>query len=207
MQASDRDLFTYPQEIMGKIIYKFLPLFVAGLFLTLATDGPALAEIYRWVDSEGHTHMTDNLFNVPQEYISQITTYQESSKPSKDGDVPMIKEPMGYVLNATINGIADVKLLLDTGATATVISPEALARGGVKVPKNKEMVLRTAGGEVKTAIAEIASLGIGDHRQGPMKVIAHDAVPGVDGLLGMDFLGKYRFEILTYGPKLRLSPP
>lgn len=168
--------------------------------------GAASAEIYKWVDSEGRTHVTDNLFNVPQEYLSQIKTYQEMRGPSDTGDIPLKKSDMGYLVDAKLNGVADLRLLIDTGATATVISPSALARGGVALPKEKEVRVRTAGGEVQAGSVEVMSLSIGGVRRENLRVIAHDAVEGVDGLLGMDFLGAYRFEILTYGPKLRLSP-
>lgn len=151
-------------------------------------------------------HMTDNLFNVPQEYLSQIKTYQEMRGPSDSGDIPLKKTEMGYLVDAKLNGVADLKLLLDTGATSTVISPAALARGGVAMPEEKEVRVRTAGGEVQAGSVLILSLSVGGIKRQDLRVIAHDAVPGVDGLLGMDFLGAYRFEILTYGPKLRLSP-
>lgn len=151
-------------------------------------------------------HMTDNLFNVPQEYLNQIKTYQEMRGPADSGDIPLIKSEMGYVVEAKLNGVADLRLLIDTGATATVISPTALARGGVAAPKQKEVRIRTAGGDVQAGSVEVLSLAIGGVKRDNLRILAHDAVPGVDGLLGMDFLGAYRFEILTYGPKLRLSP-
>lgn len=182
-----------------KSLYQLLPVLILA---PLACR----AEIYKWVDSENRMHMTDNLFNVPQEYLPQIKTYQELKGPSETGDIPLSKTEVGYMVEAKLNGVADIRLLIDTGATSTVISPEALARGGVKLPRERDITVRTAGGEVQAASVEILSLSIGGVSRPNMRVIAHDAVRGVDGLLGMDFLGEYRFEILTYGPKLRLSP-
>lgn len=178
---------------------------LALAFFALAPS-VCLAEMYRWVDRQGNSYVTDDLFNVPQEYLQQIITYQESKGPSDSGDIPLAKTDLGYVIDAKLNGVADLKLLLDTGATATVISPSALARGGVAMPAGRDVRMRTAGGEVQAGSVQVMSLSIGGIKRPNLRVIAHDAVPGADGLLGMDFLGAYRFEILTYGPKLRLSP-
>ena len=49
-------------------------LLILGL---LALSLPATAEMYKWVDAQGSVHFTDNLFNVPQEYLAQIKTYEE----------------------------------------------------------------------------------------------------------------------------------
>lgn len=187
---------------------RFRSLWTIILAVAFLASAPAscLAEMYKWVDRQGNTYLTDNLFNVPQEYLSQIITYQESKSPSDSGDIPLTKTEIGYVIDAKLNGVADLKLLLDTGATATVISPSALARGGVAMPANRDIRVRTAGGDVQAGSVQVMSLTVGDIKRPNVRVIAHDAVPGADGLLGMDFLGAYRFEILTYGPKLRLSP-
>lgn len=167
----------------------------------------ARAELYRWTDSSGNVHVADDLFNVPQEYLSQIKTYQESKGPEQYGDIPLKKTDAGYVVKAKLNGTDEVSLILDTGATATVISPGALKKAGIKISGDKQVVLRTASGELKVGTAEVLAIYLEGWRRGPLRVVAHDAVPGFDGLLGMDFLGAYRFEILNYGPKLRLSVP
>lgn len=183
------------------------PLLLILAFLLLFIAGSGRAEMYKWVDSSGKMHLTDNLFNVPQEYLNQITTYQESKPPSSDGDIPLTKTESGYVLPVLVNGTEIVKLLLDTGANTTVIAPRSLKRAGFDPRTEQKVVVRTAGGEVNASTVEIQSLAVGGFKRGPMRVVSHEAVPGYDGLLGMDFLGAYRFEILTSWPKLRLNLP
>jgi len=187
---------------------KYFSLLTASLLLFFAASAtPLNAEMYKWVDTTGAMHVTDNLFNVPQEYLSQVKTLEVFKGPTEDGDIPLTKSPMGFILEARLNGVEDIRLLLDTGATATVISPKVLIRAGAALPREKTIVVHTAGGDVRAARVEIASLAVGWAKQGPLNVVAHEAVGDCDGLLGMDFLSAYHFEILTYGPKLRLGRP
>lgn len=177
------------------------------IVVTILGAGAAFAEMYRWEDKSGRIHIAEDLFDVPQEYLSQIKTYKETKGSSEYGDIPLKKTDSGYVVKAKLNGVEEVNLILDTGATSTVIAPAALKRAGVKTSKDKPVTLKTAGGEIKAAVAEIESIHLEGWRRGPFRVVSHDAVHGFDGLLGMDFLGAYRFEIMTYGPKLRLNLP
>lgn len=181
-------------------------LLIAFVVIFLAANRSA-AEMYRWEDKDGKIHVADDIFDVPQEYLPQIKTYKETRAASEYGDIPLRKTDSGYVVKARINGVEDVNLILDTGATKTVIAPVALKRAGAKTSKDKPVTLRTAGGELKAAVAELESIHLEGWRRGPLTVVSHDAIQGYDGLLGMDFLGAYRFEIMTYGPKLRLNLP
>jgi clan AA aspartic protease (TIGR02281 family) len=167
---------------------------------------PVQAEMYKWVDDKGQVHFTDNLFNIPQEYLPKLKTYEERESNLSAGDIPLRKTEMGYLLDAKINGYVDIVLLMDTGASATVINPEVLVSAGVTLSENKPVLIRTANGDTHAGWAALDSLTVGAFQQNSMKIIAHDALQGADGLLGMDFLGAYRFEILTNASILRLAP-
>jgi clan AA aspartic protease (TIGR02281 family) len=181
--------------------------FALALFLAAAVALPARAEMYKWTDEAGKVHFTDNLFNVPQKYLEQIKTYREESAPDKGGDIPLTRSPAGYLVDVMVNGQTSARLVIDTGATATVISPGLLEKAGVKVSRDALVRVRTAGGDTMAARATVDSLTVGDLQQGPMRIIAHEVFKDVDGLLGMDFLGAYRVEILSSGPTLRLTLP
>ena len=68
------------------------------------------------------------------------------------------------------------------------------------------MVLQTANGTVEAGWAEVKRIEVGGRRAGPLRVVVHEAVPGADGLLGMNFLAGFRVEIRAAGPSLVLSP-
>lgn len=120
--------------------------------------------------------------------------------------VPLEANEAGYVVQARINDTQTVRLVLDTGATATVLSPAVAQRLGLKVRRDPPVLVRTAGGTVTAGTAEVAALEVGGRRAGPLQVVVHDAVPGADGLLGMNFLGLFHVELRADQHALLLTP-
>lgn len=176
------------------------------------------AEIYQWVDRSGSVHFSDNLLSVPPEFRDQIRTRSDRLPPtgpaaepraarSPREDVPLEKRDVGYVVRARINGRETCSLVLDTGASSTVLSPRLIARLGIPVQRDPGVVLHTASGEVQAGWAELETLEIGGNTVAPLRVVVHEAVRGADGLLGMNFLGAFHVEILSQGPTLRLKKP
>ncbi len=92
---------------------------------------------------------------------------------------------------------ARLTLLLDTGATHTVIHREALA--GFPLEHAEEGYGQLAGGYViRTERVRLNYLQVGPSRQGGARVILienHDRNTPFDGLLGMDFLKDFDYRI------------
>jgi clan AA aspartic protease (TIGR02281 family) len=126
--------------------------------------------------------------------------------PGPSQPVPLEANEVGFLVQARINGGEPVRLVLDTGATATVISPGAAQRLGLLVRRDPPVLIRTAGGMVTAGTAEVTELEVGGRRAGPLQVLVHDAVPGADGLLGMNFLGLFRVELRADEQALLLTP-
>lgn len=165
-------------------------------------------------------HFTDSLHSVPAKYRRQIETRSDDLPPppsqppppirgraaASSGEVPLERAEWGYVVRVRVNEQETARLVLDTGATATALSPRIVQRLGLTVRRDPSVTVRTAGGSVQAGIARIDSLEVGGRRVAPVDVLVFDAVPGADGLLGMDFLGAFRVEIHAQGPTLTLSP-
>ncbi|GAB6062691.1 hypothetical protein JCM30394_14200 [Deferrisoma palaeochoriense] len=177
------------------------------LLVSLALSLPAGAEIYRWTGPDGTVHFTDNLEQVPPDQRPRVRTLDDRLPPPRAPDrVPLEDAGAGYLVDVRIDGRGPVRLVLDTGATSTVVSPEAARRVGLRVRTDPPVELHTAGGKIRAGWAEVRSLEVGGRSRGPLKVVVHDAVPGADGLLGMDFLGAFRVELRSDGPSLVLHP-
>ena len=92
-----------------------------------------------------------------------------------------------------------LSLILDTGATATLLSTSALARAGVDPTDPltaRPIQVMTASGPVPAARVLLTRLSsLGRHRFG-FSVVAHDlpASAQADGVLGLDF---FRGTVLT----------
>lgn len=88
-----------------------------------------------------------------------------------------------------------VRLILDTGATQTMIRTELLREIGCVISDTPRRVRSVTGiGQVRSAtLTHLESLGV---RRGNFTVAAHEFPPGLmtEGLLGLDFL---RGRVLT----------
>jgi len=104
-----------------------------------------------------------------------------------------------YAVNLDVNQRDSVKLLIDTGASMTAISSDSfnkLNASGEAVVQDRR-VFRTANGLVQATVYSVPELSLGPHRltNTQVAVIEFDTSRGIDGLLGMNILGQFRFQI------------
>jgi hypothetical protein len=188
---------------------------VLGLVLVGALAvGPsiAFAQFYRWVDERGTAHFAEGLDNVPERYRSTAVPLSMRNSPAPSAPQPGVAAvapgapteirfvPGRHIIvDARINGGPSVKLILDTGAGGTLISPRALAASGVSLTRGTR-VGRSRGiaKDVEVEVMQVAidSLEVGGARVGRMLVSSYDMdMPEVEGLLGQDFLGNFNVTI------------
>jgi predicted aspartyl protease len=94
-------------------------------------------------------------------------------------------------------GRSSLRLLLDTGATTSLIDPIMLIAVGYDPDSSTDQVQVTMGGGSASVLRVVLNrlTALGQHRIG-FSVLSHPLPPdaGVDGLLGLDF---FRGSILT----------
>jgi len=114
-----------------------------------------------------------------------------------------------YAVNLGNNRQESVKLLLDTGASMTAMSRasfDALNISGDAVEQERR-VFRTANGLIQGMVYSIPELTLGPHllENTQIAVIDFDDTDrGIDGLLGMNILGQFRFHIEQENSRLLL---
>ncbi len=120
--------------------------------------------------------------------------------------VPLIPVGKHFLVSARINNVP-AKLMLDTGASITVIKSRFVRAAGISVDHSHIVVLTTANGTTHAPTTHLDQLEIGDQLVTRFKavVLELEELTGVDGLLGMDFLGRYRFTIDRDHNKLVLN--
>ena len=122
----------------------------------------------------------------------------EASETADETAVPLSRLGNGFVVDAVVNDGQRVRLLVDTGATLTIIRPGALSRAGVGPGAFvRETTLETAGGRVGARVYRLDSLRLGPEVVSNI-VVGSVEIPGlgaIDGLLGMNVLGRFRFSI------------
>jgi len=182
---------------------------LVALFLVLRWPAPADAQIYRWVDDNGVPHFTDGIDSVPDRYRSKAVPLGMKNAPpapaapgapgaKASGETAIQFIPgQRIMVDARINGNAEARLMLDTGADRTLISPRALQAAGVRLtgPSTTAEVTGAMGsGQMQFIV--IDSLEVGESRVGRMPVGSGILPPDVgDGLLGRDFLDQFNVNI------------
>ncbi|HEY7609180.1 MAG TPA: TIGR02281 family clan AA aspartic protease [Alphaproteobacteria bacterium] len=96
-----------------------------------------------------------------------------------------------YYVYARING-SETRLLVDTGATVTVLSKRHAERAGLfPAPSEYKASVRTASGIARAAPVRLRSLEIGDARLEDVQALVMDT-PGNASVLGIGTLQRFR---------------
>ena len=112
------------------------------------------------------------------------------------------------LVDVRINGTATARLMLDTGADRTLISPRALAAAGVSLTRPVARGRLTGVTGVDQAhYVVVDSLEIGEVRVDRLPVVAYEMPqsPG-DGLLGRDVLDQFSVAIDAARGVVTLTP-
>jgi clan AA aspartic protease (TIGR02281 family) len=100
-----------------------------------------------------------------------------------------------WLVQATIDGRAGAKLLLDTGASYCVVAPATVRELGIP-ETGRFATVETANGPVRAPLVRLAVLELaGGTRAYDVDAIVHDAGPGLDGVLGLNLLNRYRYAV------------
>ncbi len=104
-----------------------------------------------------------------------------------------------YLVDLGINRRDNVTLLIDTGASMTTLSRSSFLslNSNNQAVKVGQRLFQTANGVVKGAVYSMPQLTIGSFAMRNVQVAVLDFTmsSGVDGLLGMNVLGQFRFQI------------
>jgi predicted aspartyl protease len=192
-----------------------------ALLAALGVTGaePALAETYRWTDEAGSIHYGQGLDSVPERYRSRALPVRASAVPSvvsagraPSSDVAGIaRVPFTpgrpILVSARINGAGAAELLLDTGASVTVVNPRVLAALGVSMRGAQRASLQGVTGKTEVLTVRVDSIEVGGASVGPLHVVSHDTgIAEGDGLLGRDFLDRFTVSIDNRAGVLTLTP-
>jgi predicted aspartyl protease len=192
---------------------------VALAMLTLSA-APAAAQMFRWTDEQGVVHFTQGLDSVPERFRakSQLMAFPERAAaplpgPASD-DAPgagTTRIPFtpgkAIMVSAKVNGGGAANLMLDTGASVTVINPRVLASMGIGSARGLRGSVKGATGSADVLFIPIESLEVGRARVGPLRVAAHDVdLSQGDGLLGRDFLDQFTVTIDSTAGVVTIAP-
>ena len=198
-------------------------LVLLALLLT-ALPRVAAAQIYRWMDDRGVPHYTEGLDSVPERFratavllplrkeppgASVPAAAGVAGGPAATGETRITFSPgQRIMVDSRINGATTARLLLDTGADRTVLAPRVVAAAGISLTRGtREGTIKGATGTAQVQAVPVDSIEVGGARVDRLVVISHDIDhEGVDGLLGRDFLDRFRVTIDNSQGVVTLSP-
>src|SRR5512134_1261309 len=193
-----------------------LAVLVAALTVVLGGPPIASAQVYRWTDAEGSIHYSQGIESIPPRFRGSavIIGYDRPAPPQATAEatppgVGRVKFSPGQpiMVTARINGATTAELMLDTGATRTMISPGVLQAMGVSFRDAQRGSLRGVTGQADVLAVKIDSLDVSGARFGPLLVVSHDTGFGKgDGLLGRDFLDHFTVNIDNAAGIVTLTP-
>ena len=137
---------------------------------------------------------------------------QDTSRENKPEPitVPVTKIGGSMVVQVLLNNSVDAHLIVDTGATMTVISYDLGIELGLLSGSDVSLnTVNTAGGSVQVSMTKVGTMQVGAATASNVAVAIHDlpdGISGVSGLLGMSFLRNFEVTLDADRGLLRLLP-
>jgi clan AA aspartic protease (TIGR02281 family) len=113
--------------------------------------------------------------------------------------IPLTRRGNHYLIKATLNNVSEVTLMIDTGASITSLSQKTFSALINESNYNSlgSRLFNTANGVTKGEVYRSDKLNLGNNilEDVSLAVLDFQQREGVDGLLGMNVLQNFRFEI------------
>jgi len=158
---------------------------------------------------------TPNLSPSPQNNEEHSTTSlllesAQEGQEEQDITIPLKKIGGSFVVQANLNNERSAYLIVDTGASMTVLSTNvAIDLGILGTTDNELLTVNTAGGSVQVNMNYLSSLHVGTAQAQHVAVAIHDLpdIPEqIEGLLGMSFLKNFLVTLDAEHAHLILRP-
>ena len=134
---------------------------------------------------------------------------QSFSKDRPQHEIPLTRRGNHYLVSAAINDVSQLALIIDTGASITTLSIESFSQidtAGARFLGTQ--LFNTPNGMTQGEIYRVDSIQLGEIKIHDLEIAVLDfeLSDGLDGLLGMNVLRNYRFEIDQDKELLYMSP-
>ncbi|WP_286807167.1 retropepsin-like aspartic protease [Marinimicrobium sp. UBA4209] len=134
----------------------------------------------------------------------------ERRPPPPVGSIELDTIGSHYLLPLGLDSREEVRLVIDTGASLTTLTQRSFDRisASVRFTELGPQMFNTASGTTRGMVYRVDSVQIGDHRlrDVPVAVLDFNTPDNVDGLLGMNVLSQFRFEVDQDDEVLLLQP-
>ena len=124
-----------------------------------------------------------------------------------DVSVPLRRVARVWMASVRLNNSRTVELVVDTGASSCVISPELAADLGIEPGSRAESVtMQVVGARTTGPFVKLASVRVGGAEAEDVTAVVHPVGPGIHGLLGNSFLARFTVTLDPQEGVLHLRP-
>jgi clan AA aspartic protease (TIGR02281 family) len=141
--------------------------------------------------------------------FEELTRADASPDPDRTAAVPITRSGSAILVTGEVEDATDVRFLVDTGSTLTIISTELADELGFDLRgRGPSVRLETANGPVEAPLVTLESVRLGRALVRNVQAAVYDiqAADPIDGLLGLSFLDQFRFTIDASGRVMHLEP-
>lgn len=180
------ELIPFLEQMMGYDLSKtYYALELAKLYFDLQKYDESRILLFEAKEDVTYGKQAQNL-------LGKIEKLEEVAR-EYDHKIPLQKRGEHFSVRVTVDDTVTLNLLLDTGATYTLVAEGKLFSPTVL---RKNMKLRTAGGEITADLCRVETFSLQDIELQQFKImVAPFEHEGIDGLLGMNFFKKFKFYI------------
>jgi predicted aspartyl protease len=174
------------------------------LFLLLMISASALqvqADLFQYTDDNGTVVMVDDEGKIPAKFRKKTRTSKSSAEGGTRITAVRVKNNRVYVpVQITYRSrVMDTWMLLDTGATTTMITASLADRLGIGSDSAEKGRAQVADGRViQTLRTRVDHIAVGPKLKNFIEVSIvpfSGPISDYDGLLGMNFLGDFRYNL------------
>lgn len=161
---------------------------------------PLQADLFQYTDKYGTVVIVDDESKIPARYRKKSQASRSSGAREKYTGVTVRGNKVIVPVTVSYRGNqVHARMLLDTGASLTAIFPGLANRLGIRPEHGERSVGRIADGSYIEAVhTRVEYMQVGPKvQQNSEVVVVNQAGPsmGFDGLLGMNFLGDFRYHV------------
>ena len=175
---------------------------VFGILLGIClciTESP-WADLFQYTDKDGTVVMVDDEGKVPRQYRKKVRNNRSSV--GGDQHTGVMVRGNKVIVPVTLSYRSETvqaRMLLDTGASITTVSPQLASRLGIRPENTRQTYGRVADGSFITAYNTVVDyLQVGPKVKQSVEVAVlpmNGPSMGFDGLLGMNFLSDFRYHV------------